>query len=140
MTLMQDIINTKGSNYTLVTITYLAGLTNVGGGCLKIMQVKKFYRYKDLGVTYIVTSGDTISGIIFYPPFNGPTDRQEIIEKTKVSSLNISKIRYSHPDAIRGNRHVKRFSENAKHYVNIDSIYYGFKNKRKTITEIRIGY
>jgi hypothetical protein len=141
-TLIQDIVKTTESKLTMDSITYLWGLANMGGGCIRIERTKKFYRYKDLGITYIVSSGDTISGIIFYPPFSGQTGKGEIIGKTKITSLDIpkkdNKIIYSHPDAM-GLHRDKIFSENAKHYISIDGIHYGFKNKRKTITEIRIG-
>ena len=142
---MQDVIKTANSKYTLDTITYLWGLAEIVGmedGCTKIERTKKFYRYKDLGLTYIVSSGDTISGIIFYPPFTGRTINREFIGLTKITSLNIpkkdNKIIYSHPDAM-GLYRDKHFSENAKRYILVDGIYYGFKNKRKAITEIRIG-
>jgi hypothetical protein len=139
-TLIKEVLLT--GKFRIDTINYLWGLANMGGGCIRIEQTKIFYRCKELGITYIISRGDTISGIIFYPPFAGQTNKGEIIRQTEIASLNIpkrnNKIKYAYPDVL-GLHRDKAFAENAKHYVVIDDIYYGFKNKRRTISEIRIG-
>ena len=139
---MHDVIKTEGTSYRLDSVTYVWGLANMGGGCLRLERTKKFFRYKSIGITYIVSEGDTISDIIFYPPFIGKTEKGVVIGKTTVVGLNISDIdediKHCHPDRL-GLDHHNHFSENAKQYVYDKGIYYGFRNKRRKITEVRIG-
>jgi len=154
-TLIQEVIKKNSNGLSVDTVKYVCGSANLGGSVrVPIYQSKIFYRYKNLGITFITssTSGDTISGIIFYPPFIGQTDKGVTVGQTKISSLDFlgkdSKISYSRPDRM-GLHGDKKFSENANRYIKVDGIYYGYKkspftkNKfkvsHKTITEIRIG-
>ncbi|HXC04366.1 MAG TPA: hypothetical protein VNZ86_06400 [Bacteroidia bacterium] len=139
---IQEMIKENGSEYRLDSTKYLWGLANMGGGCLRLERMKKFYRYLSKGITYIVTNGDTISGVIFYKPFAGTTAKGVILNQTKVSALKISDVKKEckryHPDRL-GLDHHNRFSEQAKQYVRVDEIYYGFNRVRGRITEIRVG-
>ena len=154
-TLIQEVIKENGQRYSADTVKYVFGSANIGGGVrLPMYRFKVFYRYEELGITYITSSqsGDTVSGIIFYPPFKGQTEKGAVIGKTRINSLDIprkgGKISYSRPHKM-GLYRDKEFSENANRYIKIDGVYYGYKksfwtkNKfrapRKTITEIRIG-
>jgi len=142
-TVIQDVIKENGAGFHLDSVKYIKMFADMGGYCMHIMGTHKLYRYKYLGITYIVTNGDTISGIVFYPPFAGHTDKGEAIGITKLSSLNVptteGKIHYSNPSGNFDDGGRENYMENAKHYIKIDHIFYGFKRRSGNVTEIRIG-
>lgn len=103
---------------------------------------KKNYIFRKIGITYIVSIGDTITGINFYSPFSGETEKGIIIGQTKTSSLIGAE-----------NEIVKRMKKNdfynhlkskptnkyrGLRFLILDEIKYGFTKNDSTISEIRI--
>ncbi len=138
-TVMQDVLKSSNVKYKIKTNQYEI----VWPTSSVAPPPNKYYISKKTGITYIVSLSDTITGIIFYPPFKGETEKGVIIGKTKTSSIVRSKEeifqRMNKYNTFFVLRDKQLNTYRGMRYQYLEGISYGFLKNSSTIREIRIG-
>lgn len=150
---IKDIITKYGNNYKLKINEYTSTLANMGSGCIHLYKTKRFYRYAKIGIIFITTDSDTISGVIFTKKANVKTAQNiqlKKLYKNKIEAIIDSDSTLSKDKSFyikRKNQYgfSQKYSKKANWYNSVNGILYCYKKHtrlkgvNKKILEIRIG-
>ena len=152
-TTIKDVIGLYGNGYKFKENEYTWAIANTGSGCIHLRKTKRFYKYKKVGITFITTENDTISGIIFTRKAKVRTPQNldlKRLRKNKIESIINSDIALLKDSRFYINRknmygYSQKYSKRTNRYSSINGILYCYRTYtklkvvNKKILEIRIG-